>query len=167
HRHELRLADAVSDVHVPSSLLGDCRLPRIMLASGRFVVVAHVQPCRGRQLEQPPYRSVERVCAAPGEVRAGRAVVGHEQRVADKDRVADAVRDTCGRVTGRVNDADFEPPDTKRFTIAKQPVELAAIARDVVEVEDTTEDPLNLTNVTEMAALRAGVSPRLQNGVQE
>jgi len=70
-------------------------------------------------------------------------------------------------VTGRVNDADFELPDTKRFIIAKQPVELAAIARDVVEVEDTTEDPLNLTNVTEMAALRAGVSPRLQNGVQE
>ena len=56
-------------------------------APARLVVVAQEEPVSGRAGQQPADRAVQRACVAAGEVAAGGAVVGHEQRVADEDRL--------------------------------------------------------------------------------
>ena len=102
HRDEFVFRHAFLHVNVLLALLPDGRLPRIVVAPGRLVVVAHEQSRLGRQRLQPLDRAVELVRVAAGEIGARRAVVRHEQRVADKYRVLDLVGNVRRRVAGRV-----------------------------------------------------------------
>jgi hypothetical protein len=54
------------------------------LAAAGLVVVAHVQARIGGQAQHLVDGAVERARIAAGEIAAGGAVVGHEQRVADE-----------------------------------------------------------------------------------
>ena len=104
-------ADAVVDMDVLRALLADRRLPGIGVPARRLVVVAHPQRRFARQGKNTPDRAIERARIAAGKIGARGAVVGHEQRVADKDIVADLVADAGRRVARRVHHFDRQPAD--------------------------------------------------------
>ena len=83
---------------------------------------------------------VELARVAAGEIGARGAVVGHEQRVADEDRVADPVGDAAGVWPGDVDHLGLQPADAKRSPSREEPVELRAVAGHVLDVEDRAED---------------------------
>ena len=74
-------------------------------------------------------RAVERVRVAAGEIGARRAVVGHEQRVADEHGVADPVGDVGRRMAGRVDHLGLELADLEALAVLEQMVEVAAVGR--------------------------------------
>ena len=57
---------------------------------------------------------------AAGKVGARRAVVRHEQRVADEDRIVDLVGDVGRRVPGRVENLDVEFADLEAFAVPEE-----------------------------------------------
>ena len=108
------------------------------------VVVAHEEPHRVGQRQHPLDRVVERARIAAGEVGAGRAAVGHEQRVADEGRVADHVRHAGGRVAGRVQRVRRHGADRVAVAVLEQAVELRAVALELgALVEDLAEGLLH------------------------
>ena len=111
----------------------------------------------GGRLEEPADRAVELVGVAARKIGARRAVVRHEQRVADEDRVADPVADVGGRVPGRVEDLDLEPAERELLAVGEQLVEVATVGVKVGGVEDRAEDPLHVLDVLADADPRAGL----------
>lgn len=99
---------------------------------------------------------------AAGEIRTRGAEIGHEQRVADEDMVADAIADIGRRVAGRVEHLDGEIADVEGFPVGKEAIEIAAIGFQVRGIEDRTEDFLHVLDVLADADPRAGL--RLHKG---
>ena len=137
--------DALVDVDVVALLLADRGLPAVLVAAGRLVVVAEEQAGRVGQREQLADRAVELPRVAAGEVAAGGAVVGHEQRVADEGGVADrrrSCRPACGRACGAPGPRST--PSVNRVAVGEQAVELAAVALELgAGVEDLAEHVLD------------------------
>ncbi len=113
HRDEGILAHVAPEMHVAGALLRDRRLPGIMVASWRLVVVAHEESRLRRQLQHLPDRAVERARVAAREVGPCRPVVRHEQGVTDKGRVPDQIDDVGRRMARRMQDATLEFADRK------------------------------------------------------
>ena len=130
--------------------------PREMVASRRLVVVAQVQARGVRQCEQPVDGTVQRACIAAREVRACGAIVGHEQRVADEHRLADAVRHAGRRMAGRVHHLDLQPADCDGLPVAEKTVEFAAVAADILQSEHGGERALHLGDARADADRGAG-----------
>ncbi len=74
-----------------------CRFPTIVIAAGRLIVVTQKQAGFIGQAQQPADGTVKNASVATGEIRPRRAIIRHEQCIADKGRVADQISDvrTC------------------------------------------------------------------------
>jgi hypothetical protein len=85
------------------------------------------------------------------------AVVGHEDRVPDEHRVADAVGNVSRRVARQVHDLDCEAAERQHLAVGQQTVELAAFAAHVFSGEHRLEDLLDLPDVLADRHLGAGL----------
>ena len=106
---------------------------------------------------QPLDRAIELVRVAAGKIGARRAVIRHEQRVADEHRILDLVGDVRRRVPGRVEDLDLELADLEALAILEQMIEVAAVRLQIGGVEDRPEDALHVLDVFADADLGAGL----------
>src|SRR5690606_29154150 len=59
----------------------------------------------------------------------------------------DTVRHAGGRMAWRMHNLYGQHTDVEGFAIAKQPVELAAVAENIVQVKHWTENPLYVANM--------------------
>jgi len=92
-------------------------------------------------------RPVQHVGVAPGEIAARGPAVGHEQAVADKDRVANEVGHAVIGVPGRGDDATLQRPDTEGFVVAEQVIELPPVRCEVLlQVQQFLEGRLDLAD---------------------
>ena len=156
HGHECIRVHPVVDVHVARMLLGDRALPRVAFAAKCLVVVAHEQPRGGWQREQLLDRLVQGVGAATGEVGARGAVVRHEKRIADKDRVTNLVGHACRGMSRHREGLGLKLADGKLLTVQKEMVELAAVSRELwLQMEDAFENVLHLCDVAPNSDLSA------------
>ena len=95
--------------------------------------MAHENARVGRQIENAADRAIEGARVAAGEIGTRRAVIGHEQRVADEGAGRPRVPRTiyvmqAGRVAGRVPGRDLEAADREALAVGKELVELRAVA---------------------------------------
>ena len=90
-------------------------------------------------------------------VGACRAIVRHEQRVADKHSIFDLIGHVGGRMSWRVEDLDGEISKLEAFAAGKEMVELAAVAFQVGRVEHRAEDLLHVADVLANTDLGAGL----------
>ena len=157
HGDKFVLADAILDVRIVGALLAHGRLPGIMIAPRRLVVVAYEEARRVRQRQQLADGAVENAGVATGKVGPRRAVVGHEQRVAHEHRILDLVGDVCRRVARRMKDLDVEISKLEALAVGKEVVELAAVALHVGGVEHRAEDLLHVADMLADADLGAGL----------
>ena len=112
--------------YADQALFPDPRFPSESVAARRLIVVAHEQPGFRRQRKQLPDRSIKLPGTAAGEVGAGGTIVGHEQCIADEDRIADLVADAGRRVARCMDDLDIQTADLDRLAILEKPVEIAS-----------------------------------------
>ena len=113
------------------------------------IVVAHEQPRRGRQGQHPLDAVPQLPRIAAGKVRPGRPAVGHEQRIADKGRIAHHMRHAGGRVAGGVDRGAGHLADRVGVAIIEQPVELRPVALEFgAFVEHLAERVLHHGDVT-------------------
>ena len=94
---------------------------------------------------------------AAREIGTGRAVVGHEQRVADEHRVLDLVGDVGRRMAGRVEHLRLELADVEALAVLEQVIEVAAVGLQIGGVEDRPENALHILDVLADADLGAGL----------
>ena len=113
------------------------------------------------QREQAADRAVELARVAAGEVGARRAVVGHEEGVADEHRVADHVGQVgraCGRDVHHDRSIVAEP---EALAVLEQLVELRAVARELrAVVEDLSKTSCTRMFRAPMASLPPSCSCR-------
>ena len=91
------------------------------------IVVAHEQPRRTGQRQHATYRPKQCPRIAAGKIGPGRPAIGHEQRVADKGRIAHHMRCTGGCMARRMDDKGGHSADLIGIAIFEQPVKLTAI----------------------------------------
>ena len=140
---ELLLRLAAADMDVVRLFLADRGFP-LDVAAIRAVVVAHEQAHLVRQRQHLLDRVVKRAGIAAGEIGAGRAAIRHEQRVADKGRIADHMDHAGGRVARRVHGEGLHVADLVGVAILEQRVELRAVALELgAFVEDLAEGVLH------------------------
>ena len=92
---------------------------------------------------------------AAREIGAGRAVIGHEQGIADEGRVGDFVSDIRRRVTRREDHLRILFADLELFAVLEQMIEIAAVYLEIGGVENRPEDSLHIPDVLADADLRA------------
>ena len=90
---------------------------------------------------------IELPSTPPGKIRPGRAIIRHEQRVANKNMGADLVDDTGRRMPGRMDDFNVERTKLDMFAIFEQQIKFAAVAGDIMRIENWTEDFLHLADM--------------------
>src|SRR3546814_6840709 len=103
--------------------------------------MAGEHPRLRRQGQDALDRAIELARTAAGEVAAGGAVIRHEQRVADEDRIADDIADAGRRMARRMHHPDIQSPDPEGVAVAEQAVELRAIGH---ELRPRIEQPLEV-----------------------
>ena len=107
--------------------------------------MADEDPGLRREFEQAPDGTEQCRGVAAREVGARRADIRHEQGVAREDRVTDLIGHAGGRVAGHGQHAEPERARHEGLAVAPQPVELRAVAAEVLAgVEDLTERLLHL-----------------------
>ena len=147
---------------VGAALLADRRLVRDGAAAGA-VVVADEQARFVRQGEQSPDRTVEHGGVAAGEIAARRTAVGHEDRIADEERIADKIGHAVAGVTGHGDHPHFGLAETEGFVVGEQVIELRAVGGEIrFQVEDRLEGRLHLADA--FADADAATALRLQPG---
>ena len=123
--------------------------------------MAHEQPGFGRQGEDPADRLIELGRIAAGKVSPGRAIVRHEQRIADEHGIAHLVNNAGRRVPRGVQHLDGQFAELEGLAIREQVIELGPGAGYVRRIEHTREDLLDLANV------RADPHPRPGAGLDQ
>lgn len=158
------------------------------LAPARLVVVAHVKPGFGGQVQHLVDRAVLGVGVTAGKVAARGAVVRHEERVADEGGGAGAVADDIGhagrRMAWRMHGPRLQPADGKGLAVVQQAVELAAVAAEITaSVEDapehllhggdtaadgdaSAEQPLQIRRGRQVVGVNVGLQAPLHRGAQ-
>ena len=97
------------------------------------------------------------MCATVWKVAATGTGVWRKERVADKDGLfADNVADAGGRVARRVQHAHLERAELKLVAFGKEPIELRAVGRQVVQVVERLERRLHRLDVFADAVRRVG-----------
>ena len=94
---------------------------------------------------------------AAGEIGTGGAVIGHEQRVADKRGITDLIGDIRRRVARRVDHFGVEFADLEVLAVLEQMVEIAAVDLEISGIENRPEDALHVLDVLTDADLRPGL----------
>ena len=146
---------AGANMDVVLFLSGDRGFP-FNIAAVRAVVVAHEKAGRVGQGQNLLDRIVKGAGIAAREVGAGRAAIGHEERVANEGGVAHDVGHAGRGVAGCVDRADLHGADLVFVAILEQAVELAAVALEFgAFVEDLAEYVLNDLDVLANADLAA------------
>ena len=123
HGNELFLAHAIVHVDVAFTLGTDGRFPRGPTAFGR-IVVTHEEAGIGRQVQQPANGAVQFMRIAAGKVAAGCTDVWHEERVADKDCIANPICHVCGGVARHMQRLASQAANGKLLVFLEQVVEL-------------------------------------------
>jgi hypothetical protein len=101
-------------------------------------------------------RAIERARIAARKIGAGRAAIGHEQRVTHEGGITNHMGHAGRCVSGGVHDEDRHRADLIGIAILEQPVELAAIAPELgALVEDLAEGVLHDDDVLANADLAA------------
>src|SRR5690606_28806836 len=90
------------------------------------------------------YRAIQLRGVAAGKIAARGAAGGREQRVADDENVADRVGDAVRRMARRGDDARLELADAECLAVREQAIELAAVGREIAELEDALERALHV-----------------------
>ena len=98
--------------------------------------------------KKPAYRPEQTPGIPTGKVSACSAEIGHEKRVAHKDRIADLIGQVRWGVAERRDRDCRHPADTECFTVGKQMIEVTAIRRKVrSQIKNLLESLLNLGNL--------------------
>ena len=135
HRDKISLADPVMDMDIGCALLGNGRFP-LCRASARWrIIMANKNPCFGWQVEDATDRAVECPSVAAGEIAPRRPIVRHEERIADKGRIADEISEARRCMARRVERKDAYLPKRQAVPIPQQDIKSRAIRGDVLCVE--------------------------------
>lgn len=81
--------------------------------------MAQEEPCLRRQGEDLLDRPIELTRVAAGKIAARRAVVRHEQSVADKGRITENIGHAIGRMPGRMDCAPAQSADLNRGAVVE------------------------------------------------
>ena len=100
---------------------------------------------------------IELVSVAARKIGARRAVIGHEQGIADKGRVRDLVSDIRRRMTRRVDHFGIQFADLETFAILEQMIEIAAVGLEISCVKDRSENSLHVLDVLADADIGPGL----------
>ncbi|MCW0466726.1 hypothetical protein NB705_003799 [Xanthomonas sacchari] len=115
-------------------------------AAACAIVVAHEHARRLRQRVQPLDRTVQRGRVAAGEIAARGAAVGHEQRIAREQRIADQVGDAVAGVAWHGDHLRLHITDREALAIGEQVIEAAARLRVRVQAELRRETGAHLAD---------------------
>ncbi len=121
-------------------------LPDGVAAAGH-VVVAKVELGLRRQAVELVHRLVKHMRVSAREVAARRAVVGHEQSIADKGAVAHEISDAGGRVAGGMHHPGLQLANGKGLTVLEQMIEGRTVGGHGAVVEHLAEHFLHVLNV--------------------
>ena len=100
------------------------RFPCIFRATSRQIVVAHEEPRRGRQRQNPAQRLEQLPRISAGKIRARRAVIGHEHCVACEHGVTNDIGNVRRRMTGDMEDGYVQLPNLEVVAIGKKLIKI-------------------------------------------
>ena len=123
--------------------------------------MAHKDAGLRRKGENLADRAVKRTGIAARKIRPCRAIVRHEQRIADKGHVIDQIGDTGRRVPRRVHHGDLRVAEGQRLAIVQKHVEHFAIGVIFDRTKDGKEGFLDLRDAGTDDDLAAGFSAQV------
>src|SRR3546814_5820609 len=129
-------------------LLGDGRLPAVLLPLRGQIVVAHEELRNAGELKDAAKRPEQKNSIAARKISARRAVIGHEHRVADEHHIADHISNTSWRTTGNMEHGNWQFANCDTVAIGPEKIEIRAItAKFGSGVEDVAEYSLNVPDM--------------------
>src|SRR3546814_5275443 len=104
-------------------LLGDGRLPAVLLPLRGQIVVAHEERRIAGELKDAAERPEQKNSIAARKISARRAVIGHEHRVADEHHIADHISNTSSRMTGNMEHGNWRFANFDTVAIGPKTIE--------------------------------------------